>query len=135
MKHIAFIIHGKIKKHDKIVAAIKALFSDTANLSFSVTQHANHAGELAHNAIVNGATHIICLGGDGSLNEVVNGIMQAKSNSENTVQVGLLPHGTGNDFARRRKTGAQRWQIGLRYLLVVDGRERGAGGSVSGGAW
>ena len=102
MKKIAFILHGKIKKQDKIIAAIKAAFGSTDALSFVTTQHADHATELACNAVKEGATHVICLGGDGSLNEVINGVMQAiESNPAfNRVRVGLLPHGTGNDFAR-----------------------------------
>jgi len=104
MKQIAFILHGKIKRQEKIIAAVKATFGDTVQLIFAVTQHANHAAELAPEMVDTGATHIICLGGDGSLNEVINGIMSAYENGYITkngkVRVGLLPYGTGNDFAR-----------------------------------
>jgi diacylglycerol kinase (ATP) len=105
MKKIAFILHGKIKKQDKIVAALKLLFADAADLIFSVTQHTGHASGLAFEAIKAGATHVICVGGDGSLNEVINGVMLARQVDGNgreadEVKVGLLPYGTGNDFAR-----------------------------------
>ena len=44
--------------------------------------------------IKNGATNIVAVGGDGTLHEVINGF----SNFEN-VTLGLVPCGTGNDFA------------------------------------
>jgi len=102
MKKIAFIMHGKIKKQDKIIAGIKAAFDNTAHLVFASTQHIDHASELAWHAANDGATHIICLGGDGSLNEVMNGIMRAMEadSALRGISVGLLPYGTGNDFAR-----------------------------------
>ena len=105
MKQIAFILHGKIKKQDRIIAAVKTIFGETAALFFHVTQHAQHANQLVYDSVKQGATHIICLGGDGSLNEVINGVMRAKADGygghgESEVQVGLLPHGTGNDLAK-----------------------------------
>jgi diacylglycerol kinase (ATP) len=105
MKKIAFILHGKIKRQDKIIAALQALFSNSAELTFSVTQHTGHAVDLVFYAVKAGATHVICVGGDGSLNEVINGVMRARQVEGNRrgvddVKVGLLPYGTGNDFAR-----------------------------------
>lgn len=47
-------------------------------------------------AIRSGARHIVSVGGDGTLNEVVNGIGARTKN----VVIGLVPLGTGNDFAR-----------------------------------
>ena len=43
-----------------------------------------------------GARRIIVAGGDGSVHEAVNGIMQAGANA----QLGVIPTGTGNDFAK-----------------------------------
>ncbi len=103
MKQIAFILHGKIKKRDKCIAAIRSVFGNGYQLTFNVTQHADHAAGLAKDAVLNGATYIICMGGDGSLNEVINGIGLAWPQpawGTDNVKVGLLPHGTGNDFAR-----------------------------------
>ena len=58
------------------------------------SQFKGHATVLTKNLIENGATNIIIMGGDGSLHEVINGF----SNFEN-VALGLIPCGTGNDFA------------------------------------
>ena len=105
MKQITFILHGKIKKRDKLIASVKAVFTGPETLNFVVTEHADHSVELARNAAIWGATHIICVGGDGSLNEVVNGVMLFKQNNVSLGEhdlpaIGVLPHGTGNDFAR-----------------------------------
>jgi len=43
-----------------------------------------------------GATRIVVVGGDGSVYEAVNGIMR----SERSASLGLIPSGTGNDFAK-----------------------------------
>ncbi len=103
MKKIAFILHGKIKGRDKLIAQLKSLFNQNYELDFLVSEYAQHAMELSFQAAQNGATHIICVGGDGSLNEVVNGIIKTRDDGEikgSEIQVGILPRGTGNDFAR-----------------------------------
>ena len=43
-----------------------------------------------------GATRIVIAGGDGSVHEAVNGVMR----SENSAALGVIPTGTGNDFAK-----------------------------------
>lgn len=50
---------------------------------------------LARRAVADGAERIIAVGGDGSLNEVVNGV-----GAGSPVAVGILPSGTGSDFRR-----------------------------------
>ena len=52
------------------------------------------ATRLAREAATSGYTHLLAVGGDGTLHEVVNGTALSG------VSVGLLPLGTGNDFAR-----------------------------------
>jgi diacylglycerol kinase (ATP) len=64
-----------------------------------MTKRKGDAVRLARSAIMKGFDYIIAAGGDGTLNEVINGI----ATSASKVQVGLLPLGTGNDFARTLK--------------------------------
>ena len=72
---------------------------DSYNVPFKSykTEYAGHAGELA--AQIEGFddpnAKIIIVGGDGSLNEVLNGLKDASS-----VKLGVIPQGSGNDFAR-----------------------------------
>jgi len=63
------------------------------------TTHQGHAEELAREAVANGVQIIVAAGGDGTLGEVVNGIVGAD------VKLGIMPMGTGNDFARTLGTG------------------------------
>ena len=61
-----------------------------------VTKKAGDAKAFARKAIRNKFDYIIAAGGDGTLNEVINGI----ATRARDIRVGLLPLGTGNDFAR-----------------------------------
>ena len=70
---------------------------------YRVTKYANHAIELARELVEEkGCTQILVLGGDGTLSEVINGIMRANLTAEQraNIQFGLMPRGTGNDFAK-----------------------------------
>jgi len=56
---------------------------------------------LVKAAIFEGYQTIIIAGGDGSINEAVNGIMQASSIvNDNHINIGIIPLGTGNDFIK-----------------------------------
>lgn len=66
----------------------------------ATTTHPGHAGELACElARSNVARRLLVLGGDGTLSEVVNGLLRAGP-SAGGVEVGLLPAGTGGDTRR-----------------------------------
>jgi len=64
------------------------------------TERKGHAIEYTRSAIENGYRKIISLGGDGTLNEVVNGIFTQNSCPTKEITVGMLPVGTGNDWGR-----------------------------------
>lgn len=107
MKKIAFIVHGKTRNIQQVISDLKSTFSGNNEITFLKSEHSGHAIELAENATEDGFNYIICIGGDGSLNEVVNGVMQAKNkNKELIVKVGILPFGTGNDFIKTIKSSA-----------------------------
>ena len=57
-----------------------------------------HAVKLAHQAMDENQKHLIVAGGDGTLNEVINGIFSHPSRKD--VKIGILPIGTCNDFAQ-----------------------------------
>ena len=60
------------------------------------TAQAGDAQKFARRAVASGCDLIISAGGDGTLNEVVNGIAELNSQC----RIGIVPLGTGNDFAR-----------------------------------
>jgi diacylglycerol kinase (ATP) len=62
----------------------------------SMTKKRGDAEKLSRKAMRAGHRYIVAAGGDGTLNEVVNGIAGAAHRP----RIGLLPLGTGNDFAR-----------------------------------
>jgi diacylglycerol kinase (ATP) len=57
-----------------------------------------HAAELAKQAANDGFETIVAAGGDGTFNEVVNGLMDASENGTTAV-MGIIPVGSGSDFA------------------------------------
>lgn len=86
--------HGK--KTRKVVSILKRIL-EWKKLPFNIhfTREHGHAKTLTEDVIKKGATDIIVVGGDGTLHEVINGF----SNFEK-VNLGLIPCGTGNDFAK-----------------------------------
>jgi YegS/Rv2252/BmrU family lipid kinase len=105
-RKIAFILHGKTRNIPKIISQLSEIFNPGFILSFHVTQYAYHAAEISYSIAKEGVNYIIAVGGDGTLNEVVNGVMKAKNeglinnDAWNSLKIGLLPRGTGNDFAK-----------------------------------
>jgi len=75
---------------------------NNSGLQFIMHQsdYAGHALELAKQLAASNYTHFIVAGGDGTLNEVVNGIFQGKSHTISKIVVGMIPVGTGNDWIR-----------------------------------
>lgn len=64
------------------------------------TDAPGHAIELAKNLVENGCRKIMAVGGDGTINEVVNGIYRSNITDKNEVKIALIPCGTGNDWGR-----------------------------------
>src|SRR6188472_1992102 len=57
------------------------------------------AERLSSEAAAHGADLVVAAGGDGTLNAVVNGVASVRD-ALSRCAIGLLPCGTGNDFAR-----------------------------------
>ncbi|MEI8047371.1 MAG: diacylglycerol kinase family protein [Bacteroidota bacterium] len=64
------------------------------------TEHRGHAVLLTREYIENGYRNIIVVGGDGTLNEVVNGIFLQDKIATNEIILAMIPVGTGNDWCR-----------------------------------
>jgi diacylglycerol kinase (ATP) len=75
------------------------------------TQHPGHGETLARQAIQDGRRHLLAVGGDGSVNEVVQGVMTAGLADTRAVTLAVAPTGTGNDWARSLGIGRDPRQI------------------------
>lgn len=64
------------------------------------TAHRDHAIYLAIENIEAGYRNIAVVGGDGTLNEVMNGIFMQQTISPLDITLGMIPVGTGNDWCR-----------------------------------
>jgi diacylglycerol kinase (ATP) len=95
---IFIILNGVSKKKKKFYHSILPVLSQKFSIEVLETQFANHAHRLAAEAVSKKADVIISAGGDGTLNQVLNGIMSMAH--QNTLPaLGLIPLGSGNDFA------------------------------------
>lgn len=65
-----------------------------------LTRAPNHAISIVEEEISLGYKNIIIVGGDGTVNEVVNGIFKQTIVPPETLGVGIIPVGTGNDWSR-----------------------------------
>ena len=66
--------------------------------SFLPTLEAGHATELAEQAAADGFRTVVAAGGDGTINEVINGLMRVPASAR--PRLGVAPMGTANVYAR-----------------------------------
>ncbi len=88
-------IGGKGKSLKALAIVEETLKANGAQYTVHNTTHGGHATELARELSAKPDTKLIVMGGDGSFNEVLNGI----ENFDN-VTLGIIACGTGNDFIR-----------------------------------
>jgi len=65
-----------------------------------ITKGPGDAVQFARKAATDKAKVLVCVGGDGTLNEVVNGIMMNEESVRSELMLGFIPNGTGCDFIR-----------------------------------
>jgi YegS/Rv2252/BmrU family lipid kinase len=65
-----------------------------------ITQYPKHSIRIVHDYIEKGFRHFICIGGDGTLHNIVNGIMSQNITLSQNIHVGIIPIGTGNDWVK-----------------------------------
>jgi diacylglycerol kinase (ATP) len=99
MFKLGFILNGRNGRKKHFYNDLKHIRQSLKNIEFNVieTNQTGHASSIASEFITEGYTHLIAVGGDGTLNEVVNGIMK---NYKEEIILGVLPYGTANDFVK-----------------------------------
>ena len=97
MKHIFIVnpVAGKGKTLG-VIPNIKEYFRDKPGETYEIymTEQKGHATELARKVTASGTGRIYSVGGDGTLNEVLNGMIHSD------FCLGVFPLGSGNDFIK-----------------------------------
>jgi YegS/Rv2252/BmrU family lipid kinase len=85
--------------------------------SILITERHDHAIELSKRSLENGSTHIIAVGGDGTMNEVARPLI-----GQEHIITGLIPAGTGNDFIQilgfPDRFSKEHWEIFFRQSVT-----------------
>jgi len=98
MKHLRIILNGKGAFSPRVRAAVHQMREEGQRLEVRCTWEPGDAERFAKEAVADGVDVLVAGGGDGTLHEVVNGVMRAEGRAE--IAVGALPLGTANDFAK-----------------------------------
>ena len=94
-KHIALIIHGARDDHPELRHLVEWVREKGHFVEPLTTFEAGEAAAMAADAARRGVDVVAAVGGDGTVNEVVNGL------DGYDVPLGIIPVGTANDFARQ----------------------------------
>ena len=137
--YLKVILNGTRQKTERF-RRWEQLLSQYHQVEVISTQYAGHAEELARAAAGEQPAGILAAGGDGTLHQVLNGLMQFRTDHADVPQpaLGIVPLGTGNDFAtlcgirqpedliERLKTGGKPTDCGMissstgiRYFINV----------------
>lgn len=105
-----------------------------AGLDFEMrrTERVGHASQMAAEAQAGGWEVVVAVGGDGTANEVIDGLLRARRDGQDGPAMGLIPVGRGNDFSfgvgiphdleaacQILATGQRRW-IDVGYVIGGD---------------
>ena len=98
MKNIQVILNGKGAASPGVRTAIGRIRDEGQPLEVRCTWEGGDATRFAQEAMSGGIDVLVAGGGDGTINEIVNGILSADISPR--IALGVLPLGTANDFAR-----------------------------------
>ena len=99
MKKMYFIVNlvaGKAAISEKLGKILDEFTKAEFEVTIHITQSGNDAADMAKYACGNGFDLLVCAGGDGTLSQCLQGIM----NSEHRIPIGYIPAGSTNDFAK-----------------------------------
>lgn len=112
----------------RMIPWLRERLEQRPEIDLMVTRRAGEAESLASNAFRDGHDRVIAVGGDGTVQEVVNGLLTGER-----VELGIVPVGTGNDLARSLGLPAEpagAWKVAVgRHIRPVDAAQarNGAG--------
>lgn len=97
---IAVIVNGISLEKRNFYQKFLPVLSQSFHTEIFETRTVNDAVLLSSKAVDKRFDIILAAGGDGTLNQVVNGVLRGRENYADLPVVGVLPIGTGNDLAR-----------------------------------
>jgi len=98
-------------------ADLRPIVEEFGGADWAGTAYPTHAVELARQAAEQGYEIVIAAGGDGTVHEVVNGLMQAPAGKRPLL--GVVPIGSGNDFSSAIGVDA-RPEFALRQIFTAE---------------
>lgn len=135
MQKVAFLINGTISKFNTRIKEIKNIFDEQEfETEYFISKKSRHIEDLSREALSKGYEYLIFVGGDGTLNEGINGVMSFYKNGNSSelknykfeevskIKIGLLPLGSGNDFSKTLKISKDIKQ--LRENILANKFER-----------
>lgn len=96
-KHLVFIVNPRsgVERQKEIKAGIDAhLDAERFSHEIRYTEYPKHGTTLAREAAAGGAYAVVAVGGDGSVNDVVKGLLDTDT------RLAIIPKGSGNGMAR-----------------------------------
>ena len=108
-------------------ADLRPIIEEFGGADWAGTVYPTHAVELAYQAAEEGYELVVAMGGDGTVHEVVNGLMKVPA--DRRPKLGVVPLGSGNDFSYaigmdRRPAYALRQVLNGKPMQVDIGRFR-----------
>lgn len=108
-------------------ADLRPIIEEFGGADWAGTVYPTHAVELAYQAAEEGYELVVAMGGDGTVHEVVNGLMKVPA--DRRPKLGVVPLGSGNDFSYaigmdRRPAYALRQVLNGKPIQVDIGRFR-----------
>lgn len=101
MKHVYLIINphaGKAKAKTALFDIINTFSENNYRVTVDLTRYSGHARDMIR-YLETEYDLVVCVGGDGTLNEVISGMIDSKWN----VPIGYIPAGSTNDFGTTLK--------------------------------
>jgi diacylglycerol kinase (ATP) len=93
-------VSGFGKVREKWLSISQELNKQGIAYEFEFTSPESKGDALAHKAISEGYRKLICVGGDGHLHDIVNGVMTQKHVPSTDITLAMISQGTGNDWIK-----------------------------------
>jgi len=100
MQHETLLIFNPIANLGRawpVASALRRVVDELGGADWSGTVYPGHASEIAEKAGTQGYKKVVAMGGDGTIHEVINGLMAIPQ--KDRPLLGIVPIGSGNDFA------------------------------------